>query len=393
MGASTIIAQSIVDFEELSLESESHWNGSDLNGSFTSEYLTFYNDFDETYSSWSGFAYTNETDNTTFSWENMYSSASGTGVYGSDNYVVSYVMADWMNEYQPIPSTMKLDLETMPETYTGMYLSLNAYANLYMEDADFYANNNHWLTLRITALSTTTYYFASQDIILADYRFENSEDGFKFDDWQYVDMSWAEGTDSLTFILLSSDSGDYGLNTPSYFCMDNFGEEAPVGVPQLVTELTDSHTISGGGSVELLALAKGGVQPYAYEWSGQEGLDMYNVANPTATPTITTTWTVTITDALGSESIETVTVNVGGVSIKDEINENLVVTLDAFENIFISSESKIDNIYIYDLTGKLILSESNLDQQAEIRFSHYPSGMYILNIVIEGQSVTRRIVK
>ena len=169
LGVTTVMAQTVVDFEELSLEAESHWDGSDLSGSFTSNYVTFFNNYDAEYSMWDGFAYTNESDNTTYSWLNQYSSASGGGVYASSNYVVSWINSDWMNNYEPIPSVMKFDLETMPEVISGMYVSLNAYTSLYMADGDYYANQKHYLTLRIDAFSTTEYYAVSRNVILADY--------------------------------------------------------------------------------------------------------------------------------------------------------------------------------------------------------------------------------
>ncbi len=62
--------------------------------------------------------------------------------------------------------------------------------------------------------------------------------------------------------------------------------------------------ICDGSSVGLLA--SGGT---VYSWSPTTGLDVATTANPVATPTISTTYTVTVTDANGCSDIDDVTVN------------------------------------------------------------------------------------
>jgi len=394
MGVSTtFLAQTVVDFEDLSLDPESHWDGSDLSGSFTSGYATFFNYYDETYFMWEGFAYTNETDNTTYSFDNQYTSAAGIGAEGSANYAVSWVNTDWMNDYSPIPTVVKFDTETMPEIIPGMYVSLNAYSSLYIADGDFYENGNHWLKLRINAISTTTWFATSREFIIADYRFENAEDNFKFDSWNYIDMSWAEGADSLNFILLSSDSGDYGVNTPAYFCLDNIGANLPIGVPQLETEIASSYTIAYGESVYISALANGGVQPYTFQWSEEPGLDDYESQTPNANPTETTTYNVTVTDALGNESTGSVTVNVNPVNVVDIVFAELQVYFNSNNNLYIENNSIISKINIFDVTGKAIKSISPCGFNASIDMNDIPTGIYIVNIESEESIISRKIVK
>jgi len=45
----------------------------------------------------------------------------------------------------------------------------------------------------------------------------------------------------LGFELSSSDNGDYGMNTPAYFCFDNFGAEGTEVLPEknIATAITD----------------------------------------------------------------------------------------------------------------------------------------------------------
>ena len=41
--------------------------------------------------------------------------------------------------------------------------------------------------------------------------------------WTYVDLSKLGKVDELNFTLTGSRTGDYGLNTPAYFCIDDLG--------------------------------------------------------------------------------------------------------------------------------------------------------------------------
>jgi len=394
-GASMLSAQNIIDFEELSLEPESHWNGSDLSGSFSSVYAKFYNtytDWGGGIGTWNGFAYSNETDITTYSYENEFSSATGEGVWSSDNYVVSYIMGDWENNYEPIPSILKIDTTSAPDVIPGMFLSLNTYASLYMADDDFYSNNQQWFKLHIVAYSTSSWYFAFADIIMADYRFENSDLDFKFDNWTYVDMTWAEGTDSLLFYIESSDVGDYGINTPAYFCIDNIGEECPTGVPQLETEIYPDYYISGGSSVQISAYARGGVQPYTFEWSNSSSLDDPNSQTPLATPEQSTSYTVTVSDALGNQNTGTVNVWVDEVGI----SQNEIFTPSVYVNdnmLTIKSDKIVETIRIFDITGKMVCELQPNSTEFTTCLSFLKNGIYMVRISNDNSYVTKKFLK
>lgn len=395
-GASILVAQSVVDFEELSLEPNSHWNGSDGSGNFSSSYLKFYNSYTDWgggASSWNGFAYSNETDITTYSYINEFSSASGSGALSSNNYVVSYIMSDWMNDYEPVPSVMKIDIETAPEVIPGMFINLNTYASLYMAESDLYNTGNHWLKLHIAAYSTSTFLVSFADIMLADYRFEDNDLDFKLNDWTYVDLSWAEGTDSLLFYIYSSDAGDYGVNTPAYFCIDNVGAECPIGVPQLQTEIKSDYYINGGESVEISAFARGGVQPYTFEWSSETGLDDYSSQTPVAQPTSNTTWTITVTDAIGNQKISTVNVWVDVTNIAQNKGFESNIYVNSANTLVIESDKILKDINIYDITGKLLVSKNTDSSQLSLDISNLSSGIYIVNLSDGASVISKKIVK
>lgn len=71
-----------------------------------------------------------------------------------------------------------------------------------------------------------------------------------------------------------------------------------------------SICLGGSASIGGSPTATYGTSPYTYSWSPATGLSSTTVANPLASPTVTTTYTVTVTDAAVTSSTSTVTVTV-----------------------------------------------------------------------------------
>lgn len=213
----------VVDFEDLTLAPNSSWTGSADADGFESSYLKLYNDYDPTYGSWQGFAYTNTTDAETYDYTNL-SAAAGHGVDNSANYAVACIGSDWMGgTYDPIPVSIKINTSLAGDFQgRGAYFCLPTYTSKYM-DNEFtsYAVNHFFYKLKVAAYADGVS-VGEREIVMADFTGENT---YKMDDWTFVDLSWIANADSLTFIALSNDTGDYGINTPAYFCMDNFGAE------------------------------------------------------------------------------------------------------------------------------------------------------------------------
>lgn len=76
---------------------------------------------------------------------------------------------------------------------------------------------------------------------------------------------------------------------------------APILPLAFSAPITDK-TVCAGGSIALAPgiTVTGGVQPYSYSWSPTAGLSNASILNPTATPSGTTSYVLTVTDAVGS---------------------------------------------------------------------------------------------
>jgi phosphatidylglycerol:prolipoprotein diacylglycerol transferase len=75
-----------------------------------------------------------------------------------------------------------------------------------------------------------------------------------------------------------------------------------------VTASANPQTINTDTRSQLSAVVTGGAAPYSYSWRPATGLSAINIANPTAGPQVNTTYTVTVTDALGATASSPVSV-------------------------------------------------------------------------------------
>ena len=75
-----------------------------------------------------------------------------------------------------------------------------------------------------------------------------------------------------------------------------------------VTATAMPASIDAGDSVQLVANVTGSIPPYFYAWVPFSTLDDNDIAAPIATPTVTTTYTVGITDSSGRHATSSVTI-------------------------------------------------------------------------------------
>jgi hypothetical protein len=87
---------------------------------------------------------------------------------------------------------------------------------------------------------------------------------------------------------------------------------ATVTVNLVVGVTATPASIPAGNSSQLQANVQGGTLPYSYSWSPAASLNDNTLANPVATPSATTSYTVVVTDGAGNTANAGVTVTVTG---------------------------------------------------------------------------------
>ncbi len=216
-------AQTISTFESLTLSKDTFWDGisQPLGANFSNGNALFPNFFDTSYGGfWTGgWAYSNMTDTITPDYNNIYSARPGKGYNGSINFAIGQQN-----------SLIKLTGAAQGKMVEGFYITNSTYASYSLKDGDFICKKFGGTTGKdkdFFMVKIRKYYggILSKDSVLfylADYRSDDSTKDYIVKDWRWVDLTRLGNVDSLTFELISSDNGQFGMNTPAFFCLDNF---------------------------------------------------------------------------------------------------------------------------------------------------------------------------
>lgn len=229
----SVNAQTISTFETLNLLPNSYWNGANdpMGTTFSSGNAILQNFYDTSWGGfWTGgFAYSNVFDTTTAGSGNLYAARPGSG-YSSSNYVIGQQNA-----------MIELSGVAAGKAVSGFYISNTTFAAISMRDGDTYAkkfggttgNDPDFFKLTIRKYYQGILANDSIEFYLADYRFSNNTQDYIVTNWRWVDLTSLGNTDSLKFILSSSDMGLYGINTPLFYCIDNFTTtDTPTNIAQ-----------------------------------------------------------------------------------------------------------------------------------------------------------------
>lgn len=211
----------VVGFENRLTELESEFKTTE--GTPVGEWGYYKSQFTDTYASLSfshyyaelgfggGFTYTNKTDVTTAGFSNI-SAITGKGKFGK-----VYLTGSIGN-----PATIT---NMNPEQYAfkGTWITNTTYAYLAIKDGNDGFNglnkfkNGDWFKLTAVGYSLDNQKIGSVDFYLADFRDGKTK---IVNEWEWFDLGTLSTASYITFEMSSTDNGDYGMNTPTYFCLD-----------------------------------------------------------------------------------------------------------------------------------------------------------------------------
>lgn len=233
-------AQQLVDFETFSLSPESFENGSAGGGDFVFYELSFNNDYNAGWDYWEGFSVSNITDNTTPGWGNQYSAYPGSGSGGFGNYMMAY--------QSPVITGTTIVVQIHSFKITN-----STYGALSMKDGDAVGkkfgspndanglpdgtNGEDYFRVWAICEDAGLQLKDSIELYLADYRFADSTLDYIVDQWVDVNVydSIAFPVNRITFRFESSDNGQFGMNTPAYFSLDDVEYAWPIGIEELTS--------------------------------------------------------------------------------------------------------------------------------------------------------------
>lgn len=380
-GALNVQAQLVATMDDLSLEPESYWNGSDGSGNFTSGPVTFKNQYNAEYFFWSGFAYSNVTDNTTVGYANQYSSIAGKGALESENYAIGYIM---------VADTITFD---KPADMYGMFVTNSTYAALSMKNGDDYSkkfggetgNDEDWFKLTVKGWNAANQLTGTVEFYLADYRFSDNVQDYILSDWAWVDLTPLKNNSLLTFELSSTDNGDWGMNTPAYFCADQITVK---DLTSITFRVDDGTSTIDGALVELDGLT------LTTDINGE--VTFQNVSP--------TTQMVVKASKEGYVSYETeingfFTSSFAISLLADDVNEQLQIQTQispnpAQEQVLVSCTSEIQRIRIINMAGQSVINlYCNESMEQKVSINQLERGVYLMEVETRNGKSMQKMMK
>ncbi|KAA6330304.1 hypothetical protein EZS27_020973 [termite gut metagenome] len=166
-----------------------------------------------------GFTYTNSTDNSTPGYLNI--SAFTAKGHSGDTYLTAYID----NRFALSQIT---NLQSGKYKFTGAWVTNSTYAYLAVKEGDDGGGEGSMIKGKFTAgdyfILTATGYdnndtpIGEVSFYLADFRNGKSN---VVNNWSWIDFTPLASAEYIKFEMFSTDTGTYGMNTPSYFCMDD----------------------------------------------------------------------------------------------------------------------------------------------------------------------------
>lgn len=217
--AGTASAQVTLNFDDITLENDSFINGSLGDTAFIYESASFPIFWDTTYKYWlGGWAASNRTDSSAEGTDGTYD-ARPAKAYSGSNFLVGQNSSEITFkssggfDYQPV----------------SFQVALNAYAYNSLAKGDLFAKKFGGITGNDPdSLVLVSYvHFADQtkdslSIVLADFRFADNSQDYILNDWMKVNLgTFSKKIDKISFSFQSSDVGQFGINTPTFFILDD----------------------------------------------------------------------------------------------------------------------------------------------------------------------------
>lgn len=214
-----VSAQWTATFEDIPLPAQDYLNNAPDYKGFVSGPCFLPNTYFVDFQYWEGWAISRISDNKTPGFQNQYSAIAGKGAEETDQYAVAYA-----------PDGARIYMQNGGDAYPldGLWVTNSTYAYYAMKDGDAFSklfggvsgNDPDFFSLTIRGFKDGNEKPDSVVFYLADYRFSDNDKDYIINDWVWIDLSAMGPVDSIHFTLASSDVGQFGMNTPAYFCLD-----------------------------------------------------------------------------------------------------------------------------------------------------------------------------
>jgi len=152
----------------------------------------------------------------------------------------------------------------------------------------------------------------------------------------YLDMRYCNGCTQNTFPTNYLNSIHYGYPDFWYYSKKNVSPAPTYEVGSFKTSMPDEQFICFGDSATILLSLLGGQAPFDFQWVGTE-ISSDTLQQPTAFPSDTLEYHVSITDACGFNEVDSITFNVGALPIANLQTSALIVCNGEWAELTIDS--------------------------------------------------------
>lgn len=231
--AAALQAQTVATFDTLSLTGTdtfyvnyTSW-GNDVGFNDGLAYFPCVYDSTQWGVSWSsGFVYTNSTDLSDSSYNNLHASVTGKGYNNSNQYLS-------VSAFSPVKIHLKGKAQGQPVrgfyatnlVYGYKEMSTDGFSKKFGDSANKVGATDFpdWFKITVKGYENGNLKSDSVDFYLADFRDPDNSKDYILHTWEWVDLLPLGEVDSLMISLSSTDTaGGWGMNNPAYFAMDNF---------------------------------------------------------------------------------------------------------------------------------------------------------------------------
>lgn len=228
-------AQVTIDFENVINQPDTFLisDGLGNNNSFAIEPLLFPSNYINTgsFGYWEkNFAISSMTDSITSGYLNEMSARPGKGANNSMVYSLCYSLG----VIKPYLAGDKININSLQITN-------NTFAANSMRDGDMFAkkfggtsgNDTDYFKVIFTGYLNGIPQNAKDEFYLADYRFSNNAMDYIVTQWRNFNPTTLVNVDSVVISFESTDVGSFGINTPTYVCLDNIVSNINVSVKNI----------------------------------------------------------------------------------------------------------------------------------------------------------------
>lgn len=398
----------VVDLNELSLNPESFFVPQD-NGTFNSGPLSFH--FDAGTGYWSGFSYSNLSTPTGNYTTDQFLSASSAGMDGdSTNYAVSYILSDWTSEtFDPIPAVIGVNGE-QALTIGGLYinnsmLTYNALLNgtpFSKKFGGITGDDPDWFKVRIWGVKSDNSYTQSIEHFLADFRPRDNNKDYIQKEWKWLDLQVLGEVKALHFVIESSDTGDFGINSPAYFCIDNISIMPKQG-PVIKSFIPDQFAEMNADPLSVKMF------DHFYAYNSDAIFEVSENSNPSLIKTSITGPVLIseITQGMTGFGDITVKATSNGISISDTFRIRIgsgvgMPEKEAFRfevypnptrNLLQIKGNNPSVVRLFNTSGKLVIEKPVNENNGSLSLEKLPAGLYFLRIISPDGNSTVKIIK